>query len=191
MTTPALTTDPSEPDAETLPWAWINCIRDMVDPSKNREQISAVEDKKLPVQLLPWLYLGDRQSSRQLAQRGTQKLSNISNNNSSLDNSLLVTHILALHPVAPYEEADMQDRLKGSGIVHKRVICDDSEGYDMIGKHWETCYEFLASVRQEYNDYMTMTMTMKKKSKDTTDNEEAVLESTGSSSTSTLCGRNQ
>uniref|UniRef100_A0A7S2V9V7 Tyrosine specific protein phosphatases domain-containing protein n=1 Tax=Entomoneis paludosa TaxID=265537 RepID=A0A7S2V9V7_9STRA len=124
------------------PWAWIKCVRDMCDPTKNPSLHSVMKDKELPVPLLPWLYLGDRQSARRLAK--------MSGNHDCLE----VTHILALHPVAPYEEADMQERLNGSGICHLRINCDDTEGYDMIGKHWETCHAFLQNVRDKYNDYL-------------------------------------
>mmetsp|Transcript_40820 Transcript_40820/g.98444 ORF Transcript_40820/g.98444 Transcript_40820/m.98444 type:complete len:287 (+) Transcript_40820:168-1028(+) len=131
-----------EPSQQETPWAWIKCIRDMCDPIKNPSLHSAMEGKELPVPLLPWLYLGDRQSARRLASGNNQ------------DDDVQVTHILALHPVAPYEEADMQERLKGSGICHLRINCDDTEGYDMIGKHWETCRAFLADVRDKYYEYL-------------------------------------
>lgn len=110
------------------PWAWIKCIRDLTDPIKNRHNEENVE---LPVELLPWLLLSDRKSALNI-----NKLKNCR-----------ITHILSVHAVAPREELYYQDRLEGTGIIHKRVSCDDTEGYDMIGRHWKTCLEFLKQVK--------------------------------------------
>jgi len=54
---------------------------------------------------------------------------------------------LSLQAVPPREEIYYQNRLADTGIIHKRIPCDDVEGYDMLGEHWEECREFLQSVK--------------------------------------------
>ena len=116
------------------PWAWIKCVRDMTDPVKNKHN----DNVELPAELLPWLYLADRKSAMNMSKLKQHK----------------ITHILSVHAVAPREEQYYQDRLEGTGIVHKRVSCDDTEGYDMIGRHWETCLDFLKEVKTTENSRM-------------------------------------
>ena len=121
-------------EAPPPPWAWIKCVRDMTDPIQNKHNDSV----ELPVELLPWLYLADRKSAMNISKLKQHK----------------ITHILSVHAVAPREEQYYQDRLEGTGIVPKRVSCDDSEGYDMIGRHWETCLDFLQEVKTTENSRM-------------------------------------
>ena len=115
----------SIPDQEP-PWAWIKCIREMTDPCHARHVVD------LPVELLPWLFLSDRKSAMDLRKLQEHR----------------ITHILSAHAVSPREEQYYKDRLQGMGITHKRISCDDSEGYDMIGRHWDEFLPFLNQVRE-------------------------------------------
>jgi Dual specificity phosphatase, catalytic domain len=117
--------DDTSPKREP-PWAWIKCLRDITDPCHSRPLVD------LPVELLPWLLLSDRKSAMDLRKLKEYR----------------VTHILSAHAVPPREELYYQERLKGTGINHKRVSCDDTEGYDMMGRHWGGCLEFLKMVRE-------------------------------------------
>mmetsp|Transcript_13333 Transcript_13333/g.20963 ORF Transcript_13333/g.20963 Transcript_13333/m.20963 type:complete len:267 (-) Transcript_13333:267-1067(-) len=121
------------------PWPWIKCVRDITDPLKrnhgNDLNSTMVNEAnvELPVELLPWLLLSDRKSAMDVRKLKRHH----------------VTHMLSVHAVAPREEERFRELLQGTGIVHKRVHCDDTEGYDMIGKHWETCLGFLKGVREQ------------------------------------------
>ena len=125
------------------PWPWIKCIRDMTDPTlfadSHQHEHQPVTNKvmgqevELPIQILPWLYWSDL--------RNTKTTSKLKENK--------ITHILSLmSKMTPRENTDFQERLEGTGIIHKHIVCNDKEGYDMIGKHWDNCLEFLQQVKQ-------------------------------------------
>lgn len=121
-----------EPTSPPPPWAWIKCLRDITDPSKSKfRRTNDADDVDLPVEILPWLFLADRKSAMNMVKM----------------KELKVSHILSVHCATPREELYYQDRLEGTGIVHHRIHCDDTEGYDMIGKHWEECFTFLEQVK--------------------------------------------
>ncbi|CAB9522788.1 specificity protein phosphatase 2 [Seminavis robusta] len=111
------------------PWAWIKCVRDMTDAHSCRPNV------ELPVEVLPWLLISDRKSSLNVSKLKEHR----------------ITHILSVHAVSPREEGYYQERLDGTGIVHKRVSCDDTEGYPMIDRHWADCLQFLRTVRATLN----------------------------------------
>ena len=125
------------PPSSSQPWPWIKCLRDMTDPLSDNNQkynTSTQDDVELPVEILPWLYLSDRKNAMNL-----QKLKRHN-----------ITHILSVCGMAPRELNDWKERLEGTNIIHKQINCDDTEGYDMIGKHWETCLELLRDVRRQH-----------------------------------------
>uniref|UniRef100_A0A7S4INS7 protein-tyrosine-phosphatase n=1 Tax=Odontella aurita TaxID=265563 RepID=A0A7S4INS7_9STRA len=114
---------------QVVPWAWIKCVRDLTDPNRN----SSKEPSELPVAILPWLMLSDR--------KNVMNMANLKR--------LGVTHILSVNGATPIEEQVFQERLLGTGIVHKRVFGNDSEDYDMVGRHWQECHEFLRKVKDQ------------------------------------------
>ena len=120
--------DNSIPD---MPWCWIKCVRDLTDPGKN--PLATNDNSNLPVEICSWLLLSDRKSAMNMTKMKECR----------------VTHILSVHAVPPVEEQYYQERLAGTNIIHKRIHCDDTEGYDMIGKHWKECYDFLKNVRDQ------------------------------------------
>jgi len=113
------------------PWAWIKCVRDRTNPLQN-PQLTSESAVDLPVEILPWMYLSDKRSAMNVNKLADRK----------------ITHILSVHAAAPREIAYFQDRLEETGIIQKRVSCDDTEGYPMVPLHWEACCEFLRSVQE-------------------------------------------
>ena len=100
----------------------------MTDPNKQQTYSS---DVPLPVELSPWLLLSDLSSVMSL-----DKLKELN-----------VTHVLSVHSYNPDAERWFQGVLKGTGIARKFIRCEDEEGYDMIGKHWAECLEFLTNAK--------------------------------------------
>ena len=116
------------------PWAWIKCVRVLTDRKKAMNQSNNKID--LPVEILPWLFLGDRPSAMNMVQLEARG----------------ITHILSVHAADLREQRYYQNRLEDTGIVHKRIQCEDAEGYDMIGQHWDECLAFLRTVRDQHNN---------------------------------------
>lgn len=52
---------PGKEDKEDIPWAWIEKVSKIVRDSTT--SLSPDYDKKLPVKLLPWLYLSDEKNA--------------------------------------------------------------------------------------------------------------------------------
>jgi protein-tyrosine phosphatase len=113
------------------PWAWIKSVRDLTDPVQYPAPQG--DSLELPVEILPYLLLSDRKSAMNMTQLKQWQ----------------VTHILSVHAFSGAEKLYYQERLKGTGIIHKRVSCHDTEGYDMIGKHWKECHDFIKTVKEQ------------------------------------------
>mmetsp|Transcript_9701 Transcript_9701/g.14598 ORF Transcript_9701/g.14598 Transcript_9701/m.14598 type:complete len:219 (+) Transcript_9701:59-715(+) len=111
--------------ASCTPWAWVRKVREMIDNGDCKEQ-------SLPAQVLPWLYISD-----ELSALDKHKLQ-----------SLGITHVLSLNGVTPNQASHISEKYQVWGLCHKRISAEDSEEYDLIGKHWEECHEFLKSVKQ-------------------------------------------
>jgi len=110
-----------------MPWAWIKAVNDIVtqepwDPPEGR----------LPVQLLPWLWLSDHMHVQQA--------------NTLME--LGITHVLSTNAMFNHELNHLRDRLQRVGIQHDYVKGRDEERYDMIGLHWEKCREILLAVKE-------------------------------------------
>lgn len=112
-----------------IPWAHVRCIQHLVGRSSGKRPTGPVE---LPVKILPWLYLSDERSARD-----GQKLSSVG-----------ATHVLSLNGMPSASAKAFADALRQAGIVHCHLNGNDEEGYDMIGRHWDECYEFLSGVRE-------------------------------------------
>ena len=109
------------------PWAWIRKLRDTVNAAEsNCEQV-------LPAEILPWLYISDEASALD-----TEKLQ-----------SLGITHVLSVNGAPRHRDRYIRDLYATHGITHKRVHGEDSEGYNMIEKHWEDCHAFLKQVQND------------------------------------------
>jgi hypothetical protein len=114
-------------ESETsIPWAWIRALDHLVET--HEDSLPAA----LPVEILPWLYLGDQWS-----------VSNVYRLK-----ELGISHVLSVNGM-PREQLKWirEEIFQPAGIIHKHVQGEDEEFYDMIGEHWEECKEFLATVR--------------------------------------------
>ena len=130
--TTAATAGGDENSPLSPPWAWIKYIRDLTDPTKTSLLDNDYDNNvDLPVEIAPWLWLSDRKSAMDVSKLKARR----------------ITHILSVHAVPPREEAYYQERLNDTNIIHKRISCDDTEGYDMLGRHWNECLAFLSSVK--------------------------------------------
>ena len=116
------------------PWAWIRCIRALTD-RKQQDCYNESNSVDLPVEILPWLFLSDRTSAMNMTKLKDRGM----------------THILSVHAADLREDRYYHNRLEDTGIVHKRIQCEDVEGYDMIGQHWDECLAFLTTVRDQHN----------------------------------------
>uniref|UniRef100_A0A7S2I1G1 Protein-serine/threonine phosphatase n=1 Tax=Helicotheca tamesis TaxID=374047 RepID=A0A7S2I1G1_9STRA len=110
--------------SQDVPWAWVKRVRDLT-------KLEYYPDVSLPVEILPWLLLSDERTAQD-----TSKLKDLG-----------VTHVLTMNGMPAAQRDWLKDKIQGAGIVHKYVSSEDSEGYDMIGKHWDECKEFLETVR--------------------------------------------
>ncbi len=114
--------------SESVPWPWVRCVQSIISTYRNTNEYYSRRD--LPAELSPWLYISDEQNAldhRKLLDMG-------------------ITHVLSLNGVIAYKDEWTRDKYRTHGIVHKRIRAEDREGYDMIGRHWEECFEFLESV---------------------------------------------
>ncbi len=110
----------------TVPWPWVRCVKSIIDAYNDRNEY---HQRDLPVELSPCLYISDEQ--------------NALDHRKLLD--MEITHVLSLNGVPAYKDEWARDLYRTHGIVQKRIHGEDREGYDMIGKHWEECFEFIES----------------------------------------------
>lgn len=110
---------PGKEDKEDIPWAWIEKVSKIVRDSTT--SLSPDYDKKLPVKLLPWLYLSDEKNALD-----EKKLK-----------ELRITHVLSMNRVNSYTENNVLKFYKSLGIVHQRVHALDEEEYNLLDKHWD------------------------------------------------------
>jgi hypothetical protein len=84
-----------------------------------------------PVAVLPWLYLSPifcvRDSAAKLKDLG-------------------VTHVISTNRMAPQAVETLYWELRSYDIDHLYIEADDLLSYDMIGRHWDECREFLEQV---------------------------------------------
>ena len=97
------------------PWAWIRATQDILNSPPFHEP------PKLPVELLPWLFISDMVSVRR--------------NIWSLKAKMGITHVLTTNSMSDYELEVFQTELQQASVQHCIVPGEDEFGYDMIGKH--------------------------------------------------------
>ncbi len=114
------------------PWAWIKCIRDMVNTARKSNSYSE-NGIDLPCQVGRNLYISDEANA--LDRKKLQ--------------SLGITHVLSLNAAPPYRYRWSKELYDSINIANKRIEAEDSEGYDMIGRHWDECYSFLKEAHKE------------------------------------------
>ena len=121
----------SSPTTTTTPWAWLKAMNDILINPPFEEPTS------FPLELKPsWLFLSDVMSL------STNKLMDLG-----------ITHILTTNKMASSSSLErLQTRFKRAGIVHGFVEGEDEVGYDMLGKHWETCKEFILEAKRQYGE---------------------------------------
>lgn len=115
-------------------WPWVWAIRDaeILDwrrstPS-NEQHAAAVRQAKLPVEILPHLFLGDAKCARDMKRL----------------RDLKITHILnAAGPAARGVDEDY----KAEGIVTLEFDAEDEEGYQMLDKHLAPARAFIAAAK--------------------------------------------
>mmetsp|Transcript_3940 Transcript_3940/g.5897 ORF Transcript_3940/g.5897 Transcript_3940/m.5897 type:complete len:187 (+) Transcript_3940:282-842(+) len=90
----------------------------------------------MPVEITPWLYLSSEKDV-------LQKLNH-------LQTELQITHVLSVNAMSPQRTNEIYWELCSLGLEYVNVDGYDVEGYDMMGKHWNTCREVLHSVRENY-----------------------------------------
>ena len=104
-----------------VPWAWIRKLDYMVqDPTPT-------PDGSLPVELLPWLYISHEKSAL----------------NESKLKIIGITHVLSMNAMPSYHQKQVAEYYRARDIEHVRVSAEDEEGYNLIEKHWDECYNFL------------------------------------------------
>jgi protein-tyrosine phosphatase len=119
---------------DNLPWAWINAVRDELSTGP-------FEDRELPAQVLPWLYIAD--------------LTALFNASDLLDRG--ISHVLTTNKMySAAELKKLKKRLSDAGIQQLVVSGQDYHGYDMIGNHWNDCRTFLEEVRNKGNAKVTV-----------------------------------
>lgn len=107
---------------KNMPWAWIKKVDEMID----RTLAKKVE---LPVEIMPSLFLSDDRSVLDI-----KKLK-----------SLGITHVLSVNGVPSYKGRHISNVYEDNKISHLRVHAEDSEGYGMLEKHWNQCFEFIST----------------------------------------------
>lgn len=112
-----------------MPWAWIKAVNEIIVS----EPWEPPNGQQLPIQLLPWLWLSDQMSVIKDAQALR---------------SLGITHVLSTNAMPPHGLNFIRDRLRQAGIKHHHVDGLDEMRYDMIGNHWDECWQILQDVRK-------------------------------------------
>jgi len=107
-------------ELSSMPWAWIRKLNQMV------ENVEVKSEQALPAEILPWLSISDESSALD-----KEKLQNLG-----------ITHVLSMNGVPSYRDRFIADFYQTHGIAHLRVHAEDEEGYDLIEKHWDECYDF-------------------------------------------------
>lgn len=118
-------------DEPPVPWAWIRAVNEIV---VNEPWLPV--DGKLPVQLAPWLWLSDQRSVMDAAAMY----------------DMGATHVVSTNSMPTHELRNLKTSLQRVNIRHFYVAGHDEPHYDMIGKHWETCRDFLQGAREESPD---------------------------------------
>ena len=125
---------PIEPEDIAVPWAWLKAANDIITKPPYKEPSS------LPIQLKPWLFLSDMMSLL-----NAKKLKDLG-----------ITHVLTTNKEEPPAFSPLFNQLRSKleqlDIIHCAVDGEDVNGYDMLGKHWETCKEFIVQAKREYGD---------------------------------------
>ena len=127
---------PSGCEEGFIPWAWIKALNEIVldEPWED-----PVHSQKLPVQLLPWLWLSD-QASVELSMSGLHRLG--------------ITHVLSTNAMETHELEHMKSETERFGMQHYVVNDHDEDGYNneggynMIENHWDKCRSFLQEVQE-------------------------------------------
>jgi len=114
-----------------MPWAWIKAVEEIVE-----SEPWGPADGKLPVQLAPWLWLSDQRSVRNFAAMY----------------DIGITHVVSTNSMPSHELRSLKTFLQRNNMQHFYVPGHDESHYDMIGKHWETCRNFLQGARAESPD---------------------------------------
>ena len=109
---------------------WIQAVRDILEKEP-------WESQSQPVQLLPWLYLSDYVTVRDV--------DGFRNRGLLLQNG--ITHVLTTTTMDPRQLRSLKRKLDTANIQHFYCPGQDYEGYDMIGNHWHECRPFLEHVR--------------------------------------------
>ena len=119
-----------------VPWAWIKALHEIVldEPWED-----PVRGQKLPVQLLPWLWLSDQASVE---------------HNMSYLHCLGITHVLSTNAMETHELEHIRSETERFGMQHYAVDGHDEDGYNnkggynMIENHWGECRAFLQEVQE-------------------------------------------
>ncbi|KAL3942926.1 MAG: hypothetical protein SGBAC_002954 [Bacillariaceae sp.] len=111
---------PPEPQSvNTPPWAWTKAVNSVL----SNPPFDEPDDMPVLVSSRNWLYLSDEFNSIR-----------------QIDKMLMkgVTHVLSMNIRPGQWQTTIQERLAKCNIVHMSIAAKDNEGYDLIGKHWES-----------------------------------------------------
>uniref|UniRef100_A0A6U5ISX2 Uncharacterized protein n=1 Tax=Corethron hystrix TaxID=216773 RepID=A0A6U5ISX2_9STRA len=109
------------------PWAWLKATNNILINPPFQEPLS------FPVQLTSRLFLSDMPSVRDVT-----KL-----------NALGITHVLTTNKLwSAHDLERIRSRYDRVGIAHCAVSGEDEADYDMLGRHWEACREFIHRARR-------------------------------------------
>jgi len=118
---------------EEVPWAWLKAVNDILINPPFKEPTS------FPIELKPsWLFLSDLMSLS-----STKRLMDLG-----------ITHVLTTNKMeaSSHSLERLVNRFKRIGIIHCAVEGEDEVGYDMLGKHWQTCKEFILQAKHEFGE---------------------------------------
>ena len=112
-------------EEQPTPWAWIKAVFKILKPP-------FAESEPLPVEILPWLYLSDKENS-------VEQIDKLC--------SLGITHVLTTNGRNNDEFKNIRSQLQNLGIKHYMIRASDKYDYDILGKHWEECKPIFQKVR--------------------------------------------
>lgn len=115
----------------SVPWQWINCIQSIIKMPGDLK--GDLPTKQMPTDISPWLFLSDEKTAC-----NARKLKSVG-----------ITHVLSLCGAPAYKLDWLKNEYQDVGIINKRIHAEDEEGYDLIGRHWQDCFEFLSFVHQD------------------------------------------